>query len=113
MYYTIHDFMYKDLGLKGVDLNVFALLYSFKKYKGSLGFICESVGVSSITTVQVSLKRLIEKGIIKKYKPSNKFLPCTYEVCHCVEQHPLRKQSSTRGEWKFSENDKTEIGADF
>lgn len=80
MYYSIHDFMFGDLELCGTDLNVFALIYSFKEYKGSLQSICSAVGVKSITTVQSSLNRLLEQDLLIKEKSENKFLPCIYKV---------------------------------
>ena len=80
MYYSIHDFMYRDLKLHGTDLNVFALVYSFKSYKGSLQSMCLPVGANSVTTIQYSLKRLVSQGFLLKEKSGDKFATCTYKV---------------------------------
>lgn len=103
MYYTIHDFMTKDLQLKGTDLNVFALIYSFKEYKGSLSSICSAVGAKSITTIQYSLKRLSDMGLIMKSKPDNKFSTCTYKVDKNNDLIPNRTRGRKEHDWSQDE----------
>ena len=65
--YVIFDFMVEDLGLRGVALKVYALIYSFTKAGGScygsLNYICERTGASR-TSVKRVLKQLIENGYI-------------------------------------------------
>jgi len=111
-YYVVHDFMYKDLELTGTDLSLFALIYSYKEYYGSLSSMCLAVGAKSITTIQYSLKRLIDKGLILKSKPENKFSTCTYQVNVDNPKVPSRV-SSSRGEWTQpvdEDNTETKIG---
>lgn len=61
--------MRDDLGLKGSELYVYAVIYGFKKSKkqfsGSLKYLSE---VTGFTTVQCcnSLKNLVNKGYIRK-----------------------------------------------
>lgn len=74
--------MYEDLNLSGTDLYVFAFLYSFKEYKGSISYLAKAVGVKSTTTIQSSLKRLIDLGLIKKEKSPNCFSTCKYVVLY-------------------------------
>ena len=110
MYYTVYDFMYKDLKLCGTDLNVFALIYSFREYKGSLQSICLAVGAKSLTTFQYSLKRLVSRGFIVKLKSDNKFVPCIYKINFESGIIPKVNQSSFKGEWSSDETDFVEIG---
>ena len=69
-YYSVHEFMYEDLDLKGTELNVFALIYSFEEYSGGLMYLSKAVGVSSLNTVQKALNSLLEKDYIVKVKKS-------------------------------------------
>ena len=71
--YIIENFMFEDLELKGTDLNVFALIYFEKNFKGSLEEISKAVGVKSLSTIQYSLKRLLDKKYIIKKKAHNPF----------------------------------------
>ena len=104
MYYSIHDFMVEDLELKGTDLNVFAFIYSFKEYKGSLETLSKFVGVKSITTIQYSLKRLIEQGYILKDKPTNKFATCSYKVHEkYLNNFNIRRTNANEREWNNCE----------
>ena len=105
MYYTIYDFMVKDLQLKGTDLNVFALIFSFREYKGSLESMCKAVGAKSPTTIQYSLKRLLEMGAIEKVKPHNKFSTCTYKVNTENNLIPTKNFLSTKREIDWSKEE--------
>ena len=76
--YALYDFMTRDMGLSGVALRVFALIYSFtaagSDCHGSIEYIAKRVD-ASYKSVQLSLNRLVEKGyvtkkIIKPKKPS-------------------------------------------
>ena len=107
-YYTVHSFMYEDLNLSGTDLTVFAFLYSFKNYNGSLSYLAKAVGVRSTTTIQSSLKRLIDLGLIRKDKPSNKYSTCRYTVLYAK-----RSKHSSKGEWNGNEKECTVVDADF
>ena len=108
-YYTVHDFMYDDLNLSGTDLYVFAFLYSFKEYSGSLSYLSKAVGVKSTTTIQSSLKRLIDLGFIKKEKSLNCFSTCRYIVLYKARSNKNVKQR----EWDRDEaqiNNDVKIG---
>ena len=67
--YAIYDFMTRDLGLSGVALRVYALIYSFTaaggNCHGSIGYIAKRVD-ASYKSVQLSLNRLVEKGYVTK-----------------------------------------------
>ena len=66
---TIHSFMQEDLGLNGVALKVYALIYSFTKAgsdcHASIEYITERVD-ASYKSVQLALKYLVEKGYVEK-----------------------------------------------
>ena len=70
---TIHSFMQENLGLNGVALKVYALIYSFTRAgsdcHGSVDYICERVGASR-TSVKAAIKKLLEKGYITKIEDS-------------------------------------------
>ena len=53
-YYTIFGWMLKELNLNGIDLVVYAIIYSFSKdgeseFKGSFAYIAEFPGASERT----------------------------------------------------------------
>lgn len=97
--------MYEDLNLSGTDLYVFAFLYSFKKYKGSLSYLSRAVGVKSTTTIQSSLKRLIDLGLIRKEKSSNCFSTCEYKVLYKASA-----KNRKHNEVEYNGESKVEIG---
>ena len=67
--YALYDFMTRDLGLSGVALRVYALIYSFTAAggdcHGSIEYIAKRVD-ASYKSVQLSLNRLVEKGYVTK-----------------------------------------------
>ena len=73
--YLIYDFMSKEMGLSGVALRVYALIYSFTRAggdcHGSLEYIAKRT-CSSPASVQRALNMLSEKGYVKKEKISPK-----------------------------------------
>ena len=73
-YYVTFGWMTSDdvLGLKGSELQVYALVHSFSQgeqgcYFGSLQHTAEMCGFSK-NTAQNALKSLVEKGLLKKQK---------------------------------------------
>lgn len=65
-YYQIQGWMINRLGLKGVSLSVFAIIYGFTQdgdteFKGSLQYICDFCGGVSKPTVIKALKELVDK----------------------------------------------------
>jgi DNA-binding MarR family transcriptional regulator len=67
--YTLYDFMMQELGLDGVALKVYALIYSFTKAgsdcHGSVRYIGERTD-SAKSSVHRALNELLEKGYIVK-----------------------------------------------
>ena len=80
--YILHDFMKEDLGLSGVALRVYALIYSFTKSGsscyGSIDYIAQRVG-ASYKSVQLALNALVAKGYVTKTKTKPKS-PSVYKV---------------------------------
>lgn len=68
-YYQIQGFMINRLGLKGVQLSVYAIIYGFSQdgeteYTGSLQYLCDFCGKVSKPTVISALKSLVEAKYI-------------------------------------------------
>ena len=68
-YYQIQGWMINILGLKGVPLNVYAIIYGFSQdgeseYTGSLQYLCDFCGGVSKPTIINALKTLVEKDYI-------------------------------------------------
>ena len=67
--YILHDFMKEDLGLSGVALRVYALIYSFTQNSGdcyaSLNNMAKRCAAST-KSIQRALKYLTDMGYIKK-----------------------------------------------
>ena len=71
-YYQISGWMIIDYNLKGNELIIFAIIYGFSQdgescFKGTTSYLCE-LGNMSKRTVQVTLKSLVEKGLLRKIK---------------------------------------------
>lgn len=68
-YYQISGFMINRLGLKGIPLNVYAIIYGFSQdggseFTGSLQYLCDFCGGVSKPTIINALKVLTEAGFI-------------------------------------------------
>ncbi len=65
----IYDFMVDELKLSGVPLIVYALIYSFTSYKGSLystrEYLAKRAGCT-VKSVDRTLKKLVKQGLVKK-----------------------------------------------
>lgn len=80
-YVCIQGWMRTELGLKGNDLLVYAIIYGFsqtdsQKYTGSLGYLAEWCGATKQGIIG-NLKRLLDQGIIgrsEKYVNGVKFV---------------------------------------
>ena len=87
---AIQGWMRSELNLSGNELIAYALIYGFSQdgesaFKGSLQFIADWLGVTK-NNARLLLKRLIEKGIIRKneiYINEVKF--CNYSVVKTTE----------------------------
>lgn len=69
-YITIQGFMVNELGLKGNELLVYAIIYGFsqlenQEFKGSLQYLADWCN-STKQGIQKNIKSLMEKGLIKK-----------------------------------------------
>ena len=68
-YYQIQGFMINRLGLKGVSLSVYAIIYGFtqdgeNEFTGSLQYLCDFCGGVSKPTIIKALKELVESGYL-------------------------------------------------
>lgn len=75
-YVNIPSWMILDLGLKGNDLLVYAIIFGFSQdgqslYKGGLGYIQEWIGCSKPTAISI-LKRLVNSGFVEKIEQVEK-----------------------------------------
>ena len=68
-YIMIYDWML-ELGLRGVEINAFAAIFSFwkkgKTYTGSASGLAKWMGVTSRNTVGAALSSLVKKGLVEK-----------------------------------------------
>ena len=69
-YIVIQGWMITDLGLKGNELLIYALIYGFSqdntsKFQGSANYIAEWTNTSRQSVIN-NLKSLVEKGLIKR-----------------------------------------------
>ncbi len=70
-YFQVSGFMVNRLGLKGVALNVYAIIYGFSQdgeteFTGSLQYLCDFCGGVSKPTIISALKELVKKDYILK-----------------------------------------------
>lgn len=78
----IQGWMLSDLNLKGLDLLVYAIIYSFSKdgseFSGSLSYLTEWTNSSNFG-VRKSLQNLIDRGlIVKEVTYKNGVRKCSY-----------------------------------
>lgn len=71
-YFQISGWMLKRLNLKGIALEVYAIIYGFSQdgessFTGSLQYLCDFTNTSRPTVIK-ALKELVEKGYILKYE---------------------------------------------
>lgn len=69
-YYVIHGWMLNQLNLKGVQLQIYAIVYGFSQcqdveFSGSLSYLCDFTGASKPTVIK-AINDLQEKGLIVK-----------------------------------------------
>ncbi|MGN0180396.1 MAG: conserved phage C-terminal domain-containing protein [Monoglobaceae bacterium] len=85
-YYQIQGWMINRLGLKGVALSVYAIIYGFSQdgeneYTGSLQYLCDFCGGVSKPTIIKALKDLTESGfIIRREEVINNVLFTRYKA---------------------------------
>ena len=84
-YYIVFTWMSDDLGLKGNDLHIYALIAGFSRsgqgcFHGSLQYISKVCGCT-IRTAQNTLKDLVNKGLIHKREIwENGVKMCQYSI---------------------------------
>ena len=84
-YICIQEFMVRDLGLKGNELIVYALLYGFTQdgeqyFSGSLNYIANWINASK-STAQSVIKSLLGKGcLVKRDNFVNNVKFCEYRT---------------------------------
>ena len=84
-YIVIQSFMVSELGLKGNELLIYAIIFGFSQttgqaFHGSLTYL-ESWTNSTRHTVISSLKSLVEKGLIEKEEQTiNGVKYCSYRA---------------------------------
>lgn len=68
-YYVVQSFMTSELGLKGIDKEIFAIIWGFSQgnntFNGSLSYLEELTGYSKPTVIG-SLKMLVGRGLLVK-----------------------------------------------
>lgn len=85
-YYQIQGWMINRLGLKGITLSVYAIIYGFSQdgeneYIGSLQYLCDFTGGTSKPTIIKALKELVQKQyIIRREEVINNVLFTRYKV---------------------------------
>lgn len=97
-YYVVQSFMIKELKLKGLEKEVYAIIYGFsqaeQKFDGSLQYLADWT-LSTKQGIMKCLKSLLEKGLIVKeeeYKNGVKFVKY-----YATEFNRGIKQSLTEG----------------
>ena len=89
-YLVIQGWMVTELGLKGNELLIYALIYGFSQtedqwFTGTLRYIAEWTN-STKQGVQKALASLIEKGLLEKRETvENGVKSCRYRVCNKVD----------------------------
>lgn len=74
-YFIICDWMVKDLKLKGVDRDIYAIIYGIcqhtgQEFYGSISSLCDTTGYSRQTVI-TSLKKLVEQKLIIKTREND------------------------------------------
>lgn len=87
-YYVIHNWMIKELKLKGLELTVYGIVYGFNQVKGvgafhgSLSYLEELTGYTK-QNICLALKTLTEKKLILKREViKNNIKTCSYTTNH-------------------------------
>lgn len=122
-YITIQGFMVNELGLKGNELLVFAIIFGFTQqddewYHGSLSYLMSALGCNSKNTVMNALQSLVEKGyIIKEYYEVNNVRFCKYKKNDIVVQNLIwggaKNEPNNNIIYNIKENNNTNISNDI
>lgn len=96
---TTFGWMLNELGLKGNELRVYAIIYGFSQvenqaFTGSLRYLADWISGTKPTVIKC-LKSLVEKGYItKSTKIINGVKSCEYR---CVDLEEIRQRTTTCG----------------
>ena len=96
-YYVVMSFMVDDLHLKGIELQLYAIIHGFSQdgenaFRGSIAYLQDWTGVAR-STVFNGLASLVEKGLVEKkdiFMGNVKF--CEYKTTSKKIIPPVRKQ---------------------
>ena len=96
-YYVVMSFMVDDLHLKGIELQLYAIIHGFSQdgenaFRGSIAYLQDWTGVAR-STVFNGLASLVEKGLLEKkdiFMGNVKF--CEYKTTSKKIIPPVRKQ---------------------
>lgn len=89
-YFQIWGFMVNRLGLKGIELNIYAIIYGFSQdngseFTGSLQYLCDFTGATKPTIIK-ALKTLLEKGlIIRREENINNIRFSRYKIANPIK----------------------------
>ena len=83
-FYCVHDWMTNELGLRGSERDVFAVIFSFSEscgvFTGGLKYLCQRTGTTK-PTVMGCLGKLLKKDLlIKKERLENGVKLCEYRI---------------------------------
>ena len=107
-YIVIQSFMVSELGLKGNELLIYAIIFGFSQttgqaFHGSLSYL-ESWTNSTRHTVISSLKSLVEKGLIEKEEQTiNGVKYCSYRAKISTDEAQEVVQKFPEGSAKFAQ----------
>ena len=113
---VIQDWMWTSYKLKGTELLLYALIYGFSqdgdgKFYGSLSYIEKFFGISRKTAI-ASIKRLINKGLIKRSSeshyyvvlPSGEITPLLVEKLHYPSGETTPNNNNTNNNYNNNTN---------
>ena len=90
-YYTVQAWMVNDLGLRGNELALYAIIWGFSQdgrseFVGSISYVQELLGCNSRQTAINTLKSLINKGLVVKKVAKNGFDCNAYKALPCLPE---------------------------
>ena len=103
-YFVVHGWMINQLGLKGNELQIYAIIYGFsqtdgQRFRGSLQYLADWTNATKRTAIN-SLQALTEKGLLLKEEfVSNGIKACEYR---CVTDGSGVVKNLHRGDEKTS-----------
>lgn len=103
-YFVVQSFMVKELELKGIKRDLFAIIYGFSqgngRFTGSLQYLADWLN-SNRSTIQRSLKELVEDGLLEKFE--NQKNKITF-IEYCTKVNTVDKKSTVGVDKKSTNN---------